>query len=96
VIIATEYIKKPKNQDALHRAMHPSFDHTAKWFLLVYHAGVSVAGLLGNERRNDLEELSWQPVCARGWQQRLLDLFHWHDSAIRIGIVVQAGPALGK
>jgi hypothetical protein len=67
VIIAIEYMKKPENQDALHCAMHPSFDDAMRRFLLAYHAGVSVAGLPGKERRNDLEGLSWQPVCARGW-----------------------------
>jgi hypothetical protein len=58
VIIATDYMKKPRNQDALHCAMHPSFDHAVKRFLLAYHVGVSVACLPGEERRNDLEELS--------------------------------------
>jgi hypothetical protein len=58
---------KPENQDALHCAMHLSFDYTVKRFLLAYHAGVSVGGLAGKERRNDLEELSWQAVRARGW-----------------------------
>jgi hypothetical protein len=43
--------------------MHsPSFDRAVKRFLLAYHEGVSIAGLPGKERRNDLEELSWQAV----------------------------------
>jgi hypothetical protein len=43
--------------------MHsPGFGHAVKGFLLAYHAGVSIAALPGKERRNDLEEISWQAV----------------------------------
>jgi hypothetical protein len=55
-------LKKEGKSGVSHSDLHTNFDRAIKLFILAYHAGVSIAGLPGKERRNNLEELSWQPV----------------------------------
>jgi len=80
-------------QGGSHGVVHPGFDGgVKKWFLLSYHASILVAGLLGKERWNELEELSWRAVRVHGERSWICSICH--SSATKIGIAVQTGAGL--
>jgi hypothetical protein len=62
ILVAHLSLGRRQNQGVSHPVSHPSFDHAVKRFLLAYHMSISVAGLPGKERRNNLEGLSWAAV----------------------------------
>jgi len=58
-VVVASLIEKEEKSGVSHSDLH-NFDRAIERFILAYHAGVSIAGLSGKERRSDLEELSWQ------------------------------------
>ena len=63
ILVAHLSLQKRENQGVVHSVTHSSFDRAVKRFILACLTGVSVAGLPGKERRNELEGLSWAAVA---------------------------------
>jgi hypothetical protein len=55
-VVVVSLIEKEEKSGVSHSDLHTNFDRAIKRFILAYHAGVSIVGLRGKERRDGLEE----------------------------------------